>query len=121
MSLLNKEVEIEKELIQKRNTLQASIIEMNSMDSPLNLFEVQNSRGYWGSLGVSIAKQRERIKNVEFFMQAKQNEVNEAIKEKKVLENLKEKEQEAFYREYLRLESKELDDIAIQRYDRKQA
>ena len=121
VALLNKEVEIEKELIQKRNTLQASIIEMNSMDSPLNLFEVQNSRGYWGSLGVSIAKQRERIKNVEFFMQAKQNEVNEAIKEKKVLENLKEKEQEAFYREYLRLESKELDDIAIQRYDRKQA
>ena len=121
VALLNKEVEIEKELIQKRNTLQASIIEMNSMDSPLNLFEVQNSRGYWGSLGVLIAKQRERIKNVEFFMQAKQNEVNEAIKEKKVLENLKEKEQEAFYREYLQYESREFDDIAIQRYDRKQA
>ena len=115
---LNKEVEIEKQLIQERNTLQSEIITMNTIDSPKSLFEIQNSRGYWGSLGVKIAQQRERIKNVEVFLQAKQAEVNDAVKEKKVLENLKEKEEEKFYQEFLEHERRELDDLSISRYKR---
>ncbi len=118
VSVLNKEVEIEKQLIQERNTLQSSIITINSIDTPISLFEMQNSRGYWGNLGIKIAQQKERIKNVETFMKAKQQEVNEAIKEKKVLENLKEKEQEKFYKEFLAYERRELDEIAISRYSR---
>ena len=91
---------------------------MNSIETPLSLFELQNSRSYWGSLGTKIIVQREKIKNIEFFVQAKQNEVNEALKEKRVLENLKEKEQEKFYKEVLAVESRELDDIATIRYMR---
>ena len=118
VAVLNKEVEIEKQLIQERNTLQSEIITMNTIDSPKSLFEIQNSRGYWGSLGVKIAQQRERIKNVEVFLQAKQAEVNEAVKEKKVLENLKEKEEEKFYQEFLEYERRELDELSISRYKR---
>ena len=118
VAVLHKEVEIEKQLIQERNTLQSEIITMNTIDSPKSLFEIQNSRGYWGSLGVKIAQQRERIKNVEVFLQAKQAEVNEAVKEKKVLENLKEKEEEKFYQEFLEYERRELDELSISRYKR---
>lgn len=113
---LNKEVEIEKQLIIEQNTLQSKIIEMSSIESPQSLFEVQNSRGYWGSLGTKIIAQREKIKNIEFFVQAKQSEVNEALKEKRVLENLKEKEQEKFYKEFLAYEGRELDEMATVRY-----
>lgn len=113
---LNKEVEIEKQLINEQNTLQSKIVEISSIDTPQSLFEIQNSRGYWGSLGTKIIAQREKIKNIEFFVQAKRNEVNEALKEKKVLENLKEKEQEKFYKEFLAYENRELDEIATVRY-----
>ena len=113
---LNKEVEIEKQLIIEQNTLQSKIVEISSIDSPQSLFEVQNSRGYWGCLGTKIIAQREKIKNIEFFVQAKRNEVNEALKEKKVLENLKEKELEKFYKEFLAYENRELDEIATVRY-----
>ena len=115
---LNKEVEIEKQLIIEQNTLQSKIVEMNSIDSPQSLFEIQNSRGYWGSLGTKIIAQREKIKNIEFFVQAKREEVNEALKEKRVLENLKEKDQEKFYKEFLAYENRELDEIATVRYMR---
>ncbi len=118
VSTLNKEVEIEKQLIQEQNTLQSTIINMNSIDSPKSLFEIQNSRGYWGNLGVKINQQRERIKNIETFMHAKQVEINEALKEKRVLENLKTKEEEKYYKEFLAHERKELDEIALSRYSR---
>jgi len=113
---LNKEVEIEKQLIIEQNTLQSKIVEISSIDTPQSLFEIQNSRGYWGNLGTKIIAQREKIKNIEFFVQAKRNEVNEALKEKRVLENLKEKEQEKFYKEFLAYENRELDEIATVRY-----
>ena len=115
---LNKEVEIEKQLIIEQNTLQSKIVEISSMDTPQSLFEIQNSRGYWGNLGTKIIAQREKIKNIEYFVQAKREEVNEALKEKKVLENLKEKDQERFYKEFLAYENRELDEIATVRYIR---
>ncbi len=113
---LNTEVEIEKQLIIEQNTLQSQIISSNSIDSPQSLFEIQNARDYWSNLGIRIAEQKERIKNIQTFLKAKQEEVNEAVKEKKVLENLKAKEQEKFYKEFLEYERKELDEIAISRF-----
>ena len=118
---LNKEVEIEKQLINEQNTLQSKIVAISSIDSPQSLLEVQNARHYWGVLGTKIVKQRDKIENVKFFLQTKQNEVNEAVKEKKVLENLKEKEQEKFYKEYLAYERRELDEMATSRFIRQAA
>lgn len=115
---LNKEVEIEKQLVIEQNTLQSKIVEMSTIDTPQSLFEIQNSRGYWGNLGTKIIAQREKIKNIEYFVQAKREEVNEALKEKRVLENLKEKDQERFYKEFLAYENRELDEIATVRYMR---
>lgn len=117
---MNKEVEIENKLTNERNTLQSKIIETNSMETPQSLFEIQNARDYWSNLGIKIANQKERIKNIEIFLKHKQEEVNEALKEKKVLENLKEKEQEKFYKEFLEHERQELDEIAISRFARAQ-
>lgn len=119
--VLNKEVEIEKQLVNEQNTLQSKIVAISTIDSPQSLLEIQNARHYWSTLGTKIANQKERIKNVKVFLQAKQTEVNEAVKEKKVLENLKEKEQEKFYKEFLAYERRELDEMATGRFIRQTA
>lgn len=113
---LNEEIEIQNKLKNQQSSLQSRIVETSSIDTPQNLFEMQNARDYWGNLGTQIANQNERIKNIEIFLKAKQNEVNEAVKEKKVLENLKAKEEEKFYKEFLEYERRELDEIAISRF-----
>ena len=51
-------------------------------------------------------------------MEAKQKEVNQALKEKKIYEKLKENEEEKFYKELNMKESVEIDDIALSRYGR---
>ena len=53
-----------------------------------------------------------------FFVKQKQSEVNQALKEKKILEKLKEKEKNAFYQEFIKQEAKELDDLASTRHAR---
>lgn len=115
---MNTEIEIQNKLKDEQTSLHSKIVEKSAMDTPQNLFEMKNARAYWGSLGTKIANQNERIKNIEFFLKAKQNEVNEAVKEKKVLENLKAKEEEKFYKEFLEYERRELDEIAISRFAR---
>lgn len=118
VDMYNKEVEIEKQLVLEQNTLQSKIETISTIDSPKSLLEIQTARNYWSSLITKIANQKARIKNIEAFLNAKQTEVNEAVKEKKVLENLKEKEQEKYYKEFLAYETRELDELAIGRYAR---
>lgn len=116
MNILNKELEIEKELINKKNSLTSNIVMLNKISTAPERLEMQNSRDYWVHLGIKIHQQRERIKNVQQFVDYKQKEVSQAVKEKKILENLKEKDEKKFYDEYERQTRAELDDIAISRY-----
>ena len=56
------------------------------------------------------------ITNINKLLAKKQQEVNEVLKEKKVLEKLKERQQKTYYLNFENAERKELDDISSSRY-----
>ena len=52
------------------------------------------------------------------LLEVKRREVNEVLKEKKVLEKLKENQQKKYYQEFEQYERRELDDMSSSRYGR---
>ena len=60
-----------------------------------------------------------RLQNITKVLEMKRKEVNEVLKEKKVLEKLKENQQKKYYREFEEYQRQELDDIASSRYARR--
>jgi len=122
---LSKVVEIynkEKETLQNlEDSRTSSIKELNKMyENPevLDIAQVNLYKNYLYKLGVDIKKQQETLERVQQLMEQKQQEVNEALKEKKIFEKLKENEEKAFYKLVEKKESIETDDIAISRYNR---
>ena len=101
-----------------KNTAYEELIQIYSAENALDIREVCNYKNYLGKVDTEIKQQEESIENIMFFVRQKQNEVNEALKEKKILEKLKEKEKTAYLNEFFAQESKELDDIASTRYAR---
>ena len=99
-----------------KNTAYEELIQIYSLEKTLNIQEVCNYKGYLGKIDTEIKQQEERIENIMFFVRQKQNEVNEALKEKKILEKLKEKEKTAYLSAFFAQEAKELDDISSTRY-----
>ena len=102
----------------RKNKAYEELIQIYSLEKALDIQEVCNYKGFLGKISVEINQQKERIENVMFFVREKQKEVNEALKEKKILENLKEKDKNRYYNNLLKQEAKELDDIASTRYVR---
>ena len=102
----------------KKTNAYEELIQIYSLEKALDLREVCNFKGYLGKVEIEIKQQEDRIANVMFFVKQKQSEVNQALKEKKILEKLKEKEKNAFYQEFIKQEAKELDDLASTRHAR---
>lgn len=82
----------------------------------LNLVEVQRYKNFINKLIVDISNQKVVINNIAKLLATKQKEVNEILKEKKVLEKLKERQQKTYYLNFEKSERKELDDITSSRY-----
>lgn len=82
----------------------------------LNILEVQRYRNYINKLIVDSSNQKVLITNIEKLLAKKQCEVNEVLKEKKVLEKLKERQQKTYYLNFEKGERHELDDITSSRY-----
>ena len=94
---------------------------LNSLDSicnssTLDLTTISSSNGYLIKLSNEVKKQLMIIENTKVILKAKQLEIAEAYKKVKVLEKLKEKQEEAYYKEYEVKLAKEIDDIATTRY-----
>ena len=58
------------------------------------------------------------IDNIKDIVRNKRREVNEVLKEKKVLEKLKENQKKKYYQEFEQYQRNELDDISSSRYMR---
>lgn len=84
----------------------------------LDIFEVTNYKNFIGKVANNVRVQNGVIENTRNILKVKQLEVNAALKEVKVLEKLKEKQEAKFYEHLNYLEMKELDDIASTRYKR---
>ncbi|MBO5948320.1 flagellar export protein FliJ [bacterium] len=116
--ILSAEEEKLANLKSRKNVAYEELIQIYSLEKALDIQEVCNYKGFLGKIEIEIKQQEDRIENVMFFVKQKQTEVNQALKEKKILEKLKEKEKNAYYQEFIKQEAKELDDLASTRHVR---
>lgn len=113
------------EAIQKQQTLESYQVEINQAllkvfqsGNDLDLIEVQRYKDFINKLLVDISAQKVVVQNITKLLEIKRKEVNEILKEKKVLEKLKENQKQKYYKEFEQYERSELDDIASSRYMR---
>lgn len=113
------------EAVDKQRTLENYQLEINNAlmnvfesGNDLDLVEVQRYKDFINKLIVDLSNQKVVIQNITRVLDMKRREVNEVLKEKKVLEKLKENQQKKFYQEFEQYERRELDDIASSRYMR---
>lgn len=113
------------EAIQKQKTLENYQIEINQAllrvfqsGNDLDLVEVQRYKDFINKLLVDISSQKVVVQNITKLLDVKRREVNEVLKEKKVLEKLKENQKKRYYQEFEQYQRNELDDIASSRYMR---
>ena len=78
----------------------------------------KNRKDFINKLIVDISNQKVVIQNISKVLELKRKEVNEILKEKKVLEKLKENQKKKYYQSYEQYQTRELDDIASSRYAR---
>ena len=111
------------EAVQKQKELEGYQLEINNAllrvfqsGNDLDLNEVQRYKDFINKLIVDISNQKVVIQNVQKLLELKRKEVNEILKEKKVLEKLKENQKKKYYQELEHNTRKELDDITTSRY-----
>ncbi len=113
------------EAIQKQKTLESYQLEINhallkvfQSGNDLDLDEVQRYKDFINKLLVDISAQKVVVQNITKLLEVKRKEVNDVLKEKKVLEKLKENQKKKYYQEFEQYDRRELDDIASSRYGR---
>jgi len=111
--------------VNKQKTLEGYQAEINEAllnvfqsGNELDLVEVQRYKDFINKLIVDISNQKVVVQNITKLLDIKRKEVNDVLKEKKVLEKLKENQKKKFYHEFEAYERNELDDIASSRYAR---
>lgn len=111
--------------VNKQKTLEGYQVEINEAllnvfqsGNELDLVEVQRYKDFINKLIVDISNQKVVVQNITKLLDIKRKEVNDVLKEKKVLEKLKENQKKKFYQEFEAYERSELDDIASSRYAR---
>ena len=114
--VLNDAVEYSEKLVNTREEVNSSLIQIYQSAQCLDLQEVQSYKDYLIKLTEDINKQEYLITQIKNALKEKQNEVQEALKEKNILEKLKEKQSEKHYKEIDQKQAMELDDITISRY-----
>ena len=117
ISVLESQKDILLEMNEKKEYLEAQLENITNSQ----VLDIQNVVGYKNFLNRTtqdIKMQFEIIKKTQFELEEQQIKVNEAYREVKVLENLKEKQYKNFLFEYEQTQIKEIDDITISRQRR---
>lgn len=111
------------EAVQKQKELEGYQMEINNAlmnvfksGNDLDVVEIQRYKDFINKLIVDISNQKVVIQNVQKLLEIKRKEVNEVLKEKKVLEKLKENQKKKYYKELEYNSRKDLDDITSSRY-----
>lgn len=118
VSALNAQIEKLDSLLAKKVNTRNSLESIYESSQELDILEVTNYKNYLSKVINDVKIQEGIISNTKIMLQAKRNEVSEALKEVKVLEKLKEKQEKKFYQHYEYVQAKEIDDIASTRYQR---
>lgn len=120
IQLLNEQQEGLERLIAKQASYKDEL-ESLSLEDDLNVFALANFKNYMVNLQEQITQQEHNIENTKKALRVKQEAVNEALKNVKVLEKLKEKQSQKFYKDIEMKEANEIDDISTARYRLKRA
>lgn len=117
ISVLESQKDILLEMNEKKEYLEAQLENITNSQ----VLDIQNVVGYKNFLNRTaqdIKMQFEIIKKTQFELEEQQIKVNEAYREVKVLEKLKEKQYKNFLFKYEQTQIKEIDDITISRQRR---
>lgn len=120
IQLLNEQQEGLERLMAKQESYKDEL-ESLSLEDDLNVFSLANFKNYMVILQGQITQQEHTIENTKKALRVKQDAVNEALKDVKVLEKLKEKQSQKFYKDIEMKEANEIDDISTTRYRLKRA
>lgn len=120
IQLLNEQQDSLGKLLAKQDAYKEEL-ESLSLEDDLNVFSLANFKNYMVNLQTQIKQQEANIENTKKALRVKQDAVNEALKDVKVLEKLKEKQSQKFYRDIEMKEANEIDDISTARYRLKRA
>lgn len=120
IQVLNEQQEGLERLLAKQDAYKEEL-ESLSLEDDLNVFSLANFKNYMVNLQTQIKQQEFNIENTKKALRVKQDAVNEALKEVKVLEKLKENQSKKFYRDIEMKEANEIDDISTARYKLKRA
>lgn len=120
IQLLNEQQDGLGKLLAKQEAYKEEL-ESLSLEDDLNVFSLANFKNYMVNLQTQIKQQEANIENTKKALRVKQDAVNEALKDVKVLEKLKEKQSQKFYRDIEMKEANEIDDISTARYRLKRA
>lgn len=116
MNLLNDAKLHLEELNDSKEKASLALMEIYQGSEFFDLNKIQMYKEYLIKLDSNIQNQNNIIKQIEKTLKAKQEEVNQALIDKNILEKLKEKQSQKHYKEILHKEAVELDDISISRY-----
>ena len=116
LSQIKAEEDILNELEEKQNSLNLEVLSLISNSSNINIEQVVNLKNYLPKLEDKIKSQRQLINDMKNVLELKQDEVNAAYRDKEILEKLKDKQKNAYYKEFEITQNNELDDITICRY-----
>ena len=105
-----------KALEEKQISYNLELENLSTSNGFVNVSELAGYNDYIFRLEQEVKDKQMTIENTKKVLKIKQNEVNEALKEVKVLEKLKETQSENFYKAIEKKEAEEIDDIATTRY-----
>jgi flagellar export protein FliJ len=105
-------------LLRKEATMTAHLKEKHN--GPLSSDDLILYRHFFDRLREEVARQRERTRETERCFRVKQEELLEAVKKRQTLEQLKEKGLSAYQEKLLRKEQGELNEAALNTYNRNQ-
>lgn len=118
VNILNMQIKLLEDLSSKKDLTKKNLEKIYENDTELDILEITNHKNFFSKIINEIKIQEQVIKNTKIILQAKQQEVTEALKEVKILEKLKEKQENKFYKHYEYLQGKETDDITTTRYQK---
>ncbi|MBR2430785.1 flagellar export protein FliJ [bacterium] len=83
----------------------------------LDIQQIEAHKAYGQKLVVDATNKERIIANTKLLLERKQVEVREAHKKVEILKKLKEKQEQEYYKSFLNLEVKEIDDITSARFN----
>lgn len=118
VSVLNSQIQKLDNIHSQQETARNQLESIYESGEELDIFGITNYKNFLSKVINDAKIQETIIANTKTFLKLKQMEVNEAHKEVKILEKLKEKQEKSFYQHYEYVQGKEIDDITSTRYQR---